>query len=108
MWFLGIELRPSGRAVSALNCCVFSPALDKHFLIDHSILPLIVITIFGCIFYVIHWIFSPCNDVYIYQPHTFNPSTGFLFMKPRQRQVNVCEFEASLFYRGSSRSARAT
>jgi hypothetical protein len=27
MWLLGIELKTSGRAVSALNCCAFFPAL---------------------------------------------------------------------------------
>jgi hypothetical protein len=27
MWLLGIELRTSGREVSALNCCAISPAL---------------------------------------------------------------------------------
>jgi hypothetical protein len=34
--------------------------------------------------------------------HTFSPSTG------KQRQVDLCEFEASLVYRASSRTARAT
>ena len=28
--------------------------------------------------------------------------------RQRQRQMNLCEFEASLVYRGSSRTARAT
>ena len=32
--------------------------------------------------------------------HTFNPSTG------RQRQVDLCEFKASLVYLESSRTAR--
>jgi hypothetical protein len=35
--------------------------------------------------------------------HTFNPSKI-----GRQRQVDLCEFEASLVYRASSRTARAT
>ena len=34
--------------------------------------------------------------------HAFNPSIG------RQRQADLCEFEASLVYRASSRTARAT
>jgi hypothetical protein len=34
--------------------------------------------------------------------HTFNSIT------PRQRQVDLCEFEASVVYRASSRTARAT
>ena len=34
--------------------------------------------------------------------HAFNPSIG------RQRQEDLCEFEASLVYRASSRTARAT
>lgn len=34
--------------------------------------------------------------------HTFNPSIG------RHRQVDLCEFKASLIYRASSRIARAT
>jgi hypothetical protein len=32
MWLLGIELRTSGRAVSALNCSVISPATPPPFL----------------------------------------------------------------------------
>ncbi|EGW07661.1 hypothetical protein I79_013644 [Cricetulus griseus] len=35
--------------------------------------------------------------------HTFNPST-----RGRQRQEDLCEFKASLVYRASSRTARAT
>jgi hypothetical protein len=31
-----------------------------------------------------------------------------LNQRQRQRQVNLCEFEASLLYRASSRTARAT
>ena len=31
-----------------------------------------------------------------------------LNQRQRQRQVNLCEFEASLLYRASSRAARAT
>ena len=34
--------------------------------------------------------------------HTFNPSIG------RQKQVDLCEFRASLVYRVSSRTAMAT
>jgi len=34
--------------------------------------------------------------------HTLNPNTG------RQRQADLCEFEASLVYRVSSRTARDT
>jgi hypothetical protein len=34
--------------------------------------------------------------------HTFNPALR------RQSQANVCEFDASLIYKGSSRTARAT
>jgi hypothetical protein len=34
--------------------------------------------------------------------HTFNPCIG------RQRQADICEFEASLVYRASSRTAKAT
>jgi hypothetical protein len=38
--------------------------------------------------------------------HAFNPSTwGWGW---RQRQEDLCEFEASLVYRASSRTARAT
>jgi hypothetical protein len=33
MWLLGIELRASGRTVSALNCGAISPALNCFFLI---------------------------------------------------------------------------
>ena len=35
--------------------------------------------------------------------HTFNPST-----QEAEKQVDLCEFEASLVYRESSRTARAT
>jgi hypothetical protein len=35
-------------------------------------------------------------------PHTFSPSTR------RQGRIDLCEFEASLIYRVSSRTARAT
>jgi hypothetical protein len=35
--------------------------------------------------------------------HTFNPRTH-----GRQRQVDLCELKASLIYRASSRTARAT
>ena len=34
--------------------------------------------------------------------HTFNPTLG------RQRQVDLCEFEANLVYSASSRTAKAT
>ena len=36
MWLLGIELRISGRVVSALNCWAISPAPEDHFDIRHG------------------------------------------------------------------------
>ena len=35
MWFLGIELRTSGRKVNALNCGAISSDLHKFYFIKH-------------------------------------------------------------------------
>jgi hypothetical protein len=47
MWLLGIELRTSGRAVSALNCWAISPAPQQTFLMYSSNLPHFVAVVHG-------------------------------------------------------------
>jgi hypothetical protein len=80
MWLLGFELRTSRRTVSALNA---EPSLH------HCI----------CAFDAFYKNLQKQPGVVA---HTFNPST-------REAEIGwISEFEASLVYRVSSRTARAT